>query len=73
MVKLKFEEVLEILKARHSTTLTGTSEWIDWDAIYSDLLDEGYDPQDAYPEVSLPVAEYLDTLLLLQSFQQDLF
>ena len=47
MVKLKFEEVLEILKARHSTTLTGTSEWVDWDAIYSDLLDEGYDPQDA--------------------------
>lgn len=56
MVKLKFEEVLEILKARHSTTLTGTSEWVDWDAIYSDLLEEGFDSQEA----SILLDEYME-------------
>lgn len=56
MVKLKFEEVLEILKARHSTKLGGDSKWYDWDAIYSDLLDEGYDPQDA----SILLDEYME-------------
>ena len=43
MTKLKFEEIMELLLARHSTKVSGTYEWIDWDAIYSDLIDEGYE------------------------------
>jgi len=42
MVKLKFEELIEMLVSRHSTNVGGNEVWIDWDAIYSDLLDEGY-------------------------------
>ena len=47
MSKLKFEEMMELLIARHSTKVSGTFEWIDWDAIYSDLVDEGYDSAEA--------------------------
>ena len=47
MVKLTFEETMEMLVGRHSTNITGTHEWVDWDAIYSDLLDEGYESADA--------------------------
>ena len=47
MVKLTFEELMELLIGRHSTNLTGNYEWVDWDAIYSDLLDEGYESADA--------------------------
>ena len=47
MVKLTFEETMEMLIGRHSTNLTGNYEWVDWDAIYSDLLDEGYESADA--------------------------
>ena len=47
MVKLTFEEVMEILLSRHTTNMGGTEVWIDWDAIYSDLLDEGYEPSEA--------------------------
>ena len=42
-----FEEIMELLMGRHSTTLGGDSKWYDWDAIYSDLLDEGYESADA--------------------------
>jgi hypothetical protein len=43
MVKLKFEELIEMLVSRHSTTMQGNEMWIDWDAIYADLLEEGYE------------------------------
>ena len=46
-VKLKFEEVMELLIGRHKTHIGGTAEWIDWDAVYSDLLDEGYESSEA--------------------------
>ena len=42
MVKLKFEELMEMLVSRHTTNMAGTEVWIDWDAIYADLLEEGY-------------------------------
>ena len=32
---------------RHSTNLGGTTEWIDWDAVYADLVDEGYESSEA--------------------------
>lgn len=38
-----FDETIEILISRHSTNVGGTEIWVDWDAIYSDLLDEGYE------------------------------
>ena len=56
-VKLTFEETVEILIGRHSTNLTGTYEWVDWDAIYSELLDEGYESAEA----SLLLDEYIDS------------
>ena len=43
----KFEILMELLIRNNSTTLGGDSQWIDWDAIYSDLLDEGYSGADA--------------------------
>lgn len=43
----KFEILMELLIRNNSTTLGGDSLWIDWDAIYSDLLDEGYSGVDA--------------------------
>ena len=46
-MKLKFEELMEILMSRHSTPMGGQDVWIDWDAIYSELLDEGYESADA--------------------------
>ena len=56
-VKLTFEETMEMLIGRHSTNLTGTYEWVDWDAIYSELLDEGYESSEA----SLRLDEYIDS------------
>ena len=47
MIKLNFEETMELLLGRHSTKLGGTTEWIDWDAVYSDLVDEGYETSEA--------------------------
>ena len=47
MVKLTFEETLELLMGRHSTNLGGTTEWIDWDAVYADLVEEGYESTEA--------------------------
>jgi hypothetical protein len=47
MVKLTFEELIEMLVSRHSTKLQGTESWIDWDAIYADLLEEGYSSHSA--------------------------
>ena len=47
MIKLKFEETMELLMGRHSTNLGGTTEWIDWDAVYADLVDEGYESSEA--------------------------
>ena len=55
-VILTFEETMELLIGRHSTNLKGSYEWIDWDAIYSDLLDEGYEPADA----SILLDEYIE-------------
>ena len=46
-VKLSFEETLEMLMGRHSTNLSGTYDWIDWDAIYADLLEEGFEGAEA--------------------------
>ena len=57
MVKLTFEETVEMLIGRHSTNITGSYEWIDWDAIYSDLLDEGYESADA----SIRLDDYIDS------------
>ncbi len=56
MVKLTFEETLELLMGRHSTNLGGTTEWIDWDAVYADLLEEGFESS----EVSLLLDEYIE-------------
>mgnify|MGYP000058703455 FL=1 len=47
MVKLTFEETLELLMGRHSTSLGGTTEWVDWDAVYADLVEEGYESSEA--------------------------
>lgn len=47
MVKLTFEETLELLMGRHSTNLGGTTEWVDWDAVYADLVEEGYESTEA--------------------------
>ena len=47
MVKLTFEETIELLMGRHSTSLGGTTEWIDWDAVYADLVEEGYESTEA--------------------------
>ena len=47
MVKLTFEETMEILLSRHRTNMGGTEVWIDWDAVYSELLDEGYESTEA--------------------------
>ena len=46
-VKLSFDETLEVLMGRHSTHLSGTYDWIDWDAIYADLLEEGFEGAEA--------------------------
>ena len=46
-IKLTFEETVELLIGRHSTHLSGTYDWIDWDAIYSDLIDEGWESTEA--------------------------
>ena len=46
-VKLSFEETVEVLMGRHSTLLSGTYDWIDWDAIYADLLEEGFEGAEA--------------------------
>lgn len=56
MVKLNFEETVELLMGRHSTNLGGTTEWIDWDAVYADLLEEGFESS----EVSLLLDEYIE-------------
>ena len=55
MVKLTFEETMEILLSRHKTDMGGTAVWIDWDAIYSELLDEGYESSEA----SILLDEYM--------------
>lgn len=47
MVKLTFEETMEFLLGRHSTNIGGNSEWIDWDAVYADLLEEGFESSEA--------------------------
>lgn len=55
-MKFSFEETMQILMDRHSTNVGGNSEWVDWDAIYSDLLDEGYHSADA----SVLLDEFID-------------
>ena len=61
MSVLTFEETMELLIARHSTKLQGNYEWIDWDAIYSDLLDEGYE--------SAVASEKLDEFIEMGGYQ----
>ena len=56
MIKLTFEETMELLMGRHSTSLGGTTEWIDWDAVYADLLEEGFESS----EVSILLDEYIE-------------
>ena len=56
MVKLNFEETVELLMGRHSTNLGGTTQWIDWDAVYADLLEEGFESS----EVSLLLDDYIE-------------
>ena len=56
MVKLTFEETMELLVLRHSTNMGGKDVWIDWDGIYSDLLDQGYESADA----SVLLDEYME-------------
>ena len=55
-VKLTFEETLELLMGRHTTNMGGTEVWIDWDAVYADLLEEGFDSSEA----SLLLDEYIE-------------
>ena len=55
-VKLTFDEHVELLMGRHSTHLSGTYDWIDWDAIYADLLEEGFDGAEA----SILLDEYIE-------------
>lgn len=50
-----FEQTMDSLISRYSTKLKGTYEWIDWDAIYAELLDEGY----ASDEASILLDEYI--------------
>ena len=42
-----FEILMELLISNNSTTLGGNEKWIDWDAIYSDLLDRNYSGAEA--------------------------
>ena len=56
-VKLTFEETIELIMSRHKTSLGGTEAWIDWDAVYADLIDEGYDSSEA----SLLLDEYIES------------
>ena len=56
MVKLNFEETVELLMGRHSTNLGGTNLWIDWDAVYADLLEEGFESS----EVSILLDDYIE-------------
>ena len=56
-VTLTFEETVEMLMGRHTTNMGGTEVWIDWDAVYADLLDEGVDPAEA----SILLDEYIES------------
>ena len=47
---------MELLVGRHSTNLGGTTEWIDWDAVYADLVEEGYESAEA----SLFLDQYIE-------------
>ena len=55
-VKLTFDETVELLLGRHTTNMGGTEVWIDWDAVYADLLEEGYESAEA----SILLDEYID-------------
>jgi hypothetical protein len=55
-VKLTFEETVELLMGRHTTHMGGTEVWVDWDAVYADLLEEGFDSSEA----SLLLDEYIE-------------
>jgi len=58
MVKLKFEELMEMLVSRHSTPIQGNEVWIDWDAVYADLLEEGIDSNTATLKLDEYIEEY---------------
>ena len=55
-VKVEFNDIIDQLIDKHSTSMAGTCSLIDWDAVYSDLLDEGYSGADA----SLLLDEYME-------------
>ena len=56
-VKLTFEETVEFIIGRHKVNVGGNEIWIDWDAVYADLLDEGYDSSEA----SILLDEYIES------------
>ena len=56
--EVTFEKTMESLIGKHSTKLKGTYEWIDWDAIYAELLDEGYASADASILLDEYIADY---------------
>jgi len=47
MITLTFEETMDLLLGRHSTTMQGNEQWVDWDAVYADLLEEGWQSGEA--------------------------
>ena len=51
-----FERVMKKLIEKHATRFSGNNEVIDWDAIYVDLLEEGYESSDA----SLMLDSYIE-------------
>ena len=55
-VKLTFDEAVELLLGRHTTNMGGTEVWIDWDAVYADLIEEGYEGAEA----SILLDEYIE-------------
>ena len=55
-VEQNFEQSVEQLIQKHSINAGGTSAWIDWDAIYYGLLDEGFESTD----VSVKLDEYIE-------------
>lgn len=56
-----FSELVLVLIEKHSTTLAGNEVWIDWDAIYSSLLDEGFNGAEA--------SEFLDNYMQAKGYQ----
>ena len=56
-----FAELILVLIEKHSTTLAGNEVWIDWDAVYASLLDEGFTGAEA--------SEFLDSYMEAKGYQ----